>query len=155
MNAEHRTPNIEHRTGTGRTAAPGRKYDLEDRLLEYAAAILRLCDRIPRSVAGAYVAGQLVRSGVSPLYNHGEAESAESSRDFVHKLKICLKELRESFRALRLMRLSGLINDPDAIDPLLAETDELIRIFVASIRTAQSNMTREAESIDEYGAPGT
>ena len=101
------------------------------------------------------MAGQLVRSGVSPLYNHGEAESAESSRDFVHKLKICLKELRESFRALRLMRLSGLINDPDAIDPLLAETDELIRIFVASIRTAQSNMTREAESIDEYGAPGT
>jgi four helix bundle protein len=155
VNTEHRTSNTEHRTGTGTAPASVRKYDLEERLLEYAAAILRLCDRLPRSVAGAYVAGQLVRSGVSPLYNHGEAESAESSKDFIHKLKICLKELRESYRALRLIRLSGLIDDAESVGTLLSETDELIRIFVASIRTAQSNMTREAENPDEYGTSKT
>src|SRR5438132_13299886 len=75
------------------------QYDLEERLLDYAANIIRLVERMPDTRAGNHVAGQLLRSGTSPLPNYGEAQAAESRRDFVHKLKICHKELKES-RAL-------------------------------------------------------
>ena len=87
--------------------------------------------------------GQLLRSGCSPLFNHGEAQAAESPRDFVHKMKVCLKELRESERALRLVKKVPLADDLAQVESLLRETDELIRIFVASIRTAQNNQVRE------------
>ncbi len=79
-----------------------KKYDLEDRLLEYSAMIVRPTEEMDASKAGNYVGGQLLRSGISPLFNHGEAEAAESPKDFIHKLGVCLKELRESKRALRL-----------------------------------------------------
>ena len=74
----------------------GRKYNLEERLLQYAAAILRLVEQIPATRTGNHVGGQMLRAGTSPLANHGEAESAESPADFVHKLRLCLKELRET-----------------------------------------------------------
>ena len=114
-------------------------YDLEERLLEYAARIIRLAEHSTRSAAGQHVALQVLRSGTSPLANHGEAQEAESNRDFVHKLKICLKELRETQRWLRLIQRVPLVKKPDHVEPLLQETDELIRIFVASIKTAQKN----------------
>lgn len=78
-----------------------RKFDLEDRLLEYAAGIIHLVDGLPHTRAGNHVANQLLRSGTSPLPNHGETQAAESPEDFIHKLRICLKELRESFRWLQ------------------------------------------------------
>jgi four helix bundle protein len=112
------------------------EFDLEERLLEYATRIIRLVERLPNTRAGNHVAGQLLRSGTSALPNHGEAQAAESANDFVHKLKICLKELRETHRWLRLVQRVPLL-PPKQIDPLVQETDELIRIFVASIRTAQ------------------
>src|SRR2546427_5595158 len=112
------------------------KYDLEERLLEYAARIIRLIERLPNTRAGNHVAGQLVRSGTSPLPNHGEAQAAESAKDFVHKLKVCLKELRESYRWLLLIQRVPL-HKPKLVDPLVKETDELVRIFVRSIQTAQ------------------
>ena len=79
-------------------------FDLEDRLLEYSARIIRLGERLPNTRAGNHIAGQLLRSGISPLPNHGEAQAAESGNDFVRKLKISLKELRESYRWLRLIQ---------------------------------------------------
>ena len=94
-NAEHRTSNVERGE---RPRAMNGDYDLEKRLLEYSARIIRLVERLPNTRAGNHVAGQLLRSGTSPLPNHGEAQAAESANDFVHKLKICLKELRESYR---------------------------------------------------------
>ena len=112
-------------------------FDLEERLLDYAAAIMRLAERLPNTLAGRHVARQLLKSGTSPLPNHGEAQAAESPADFVHKLRICMKELRESFRWLRLIRRVPLVKEPDDVEWLLNETDELIRIFVASIQTAQ------------------
>jgi four helix bundle protein len=115
-----------------------KKYDLEDRLLEYAAAIIRLVERLPSTRAGNHVAGQLLRCGTSPLPNHGEAQSAESREDFVHKLSICHKELRESHRWLRLIKRVPLIQPASEVDSLIAETEELIRIFTTSIRTARS-----------------
>ena len=113
------------------------KYDLEERLLEYAARIIRLVEKLPDSRAGNHVAGQLLRSGTSPLPNHGEAQAAESRKDFVHKFKICHKELRESRRWLRLIQRAPLLK-PAQVQPLVDETEELIRIFAASLRTASS-----------------
>ena len=113
------------------------RYNLEDRLLDYAAMIVKLTEHLPATRAGNHIAGQLLRSGTSSLSNHGEAESAESMPDFIHKLRICLKEFRESKRWLRLIhKVLEPINQFD-IKSLLNETDELIRIFVASIKTAE------------------
>jgi four helix bundle protein len=114
-----------------------RKYDLEERLLEYAARICRLVEQLPRTRAGSHVAKPLLRSGTAPLPNHGEAQAAESPDDFIHKLRICLKEFRETKRWLLLIQRIPLIRSADKLDSLLLETEELIRIFVASIRTAE------------------
>lgn len=114
------------------------KFDLEERLLEYAAQIIRLTECLPNSRAGNHVAGQLLRSGTSPLSNHGEAQAAESRDDFIHKMSICLKELKESRRWLRLVARVPLLKPPERVDALLTETEELIRIFSKSIRTAKS-----------------
>ena len=115
------------------------RYDLEDRLLEYAAMIIRVAEHLPATRTGNHIAGQLLRSGTSPLSNHGEAEAAESRQDFIHKLSISLKELRESRRWLRLIH--KVVNSPSVpeLAAALTETDELIRIFSTSIRTAEKN----------------
>jgi four helix bundle protein len=114
-----------------------KKYDLEERLLEYSTSIVRLIEQLSNTRAGSHVASQLLRSGTAALPNHAEAQSAESPADFVHKLKICLKELRESFRWLLLIRRVPLVQKVDEVNSLISETDELIRIFVKSIKTAQ------------------
>jgi len=116
-------------------------YDLEERLLEYAARIIRLVERLPNTRAGNHIAGQLLRAGTSPLPNHGEAQAAESRRDFVHKMRICLKELRESLRWLRLVQRIPLLK-PARVETLATETDELVRIFRASIKTAAQRQAR-------------
>jgi four helix bundle protein len=123
-----------------------RRFDLEERLLDYAAAVIRLVEQLPDSRAGNHVAGQLLRSGTAPLPNHGEAEGAESRNDFVHKMGVSYKELRESWRWLRLIQRVPLLTDTHQLEPLLKETDELVRIFAASIRTARANVCREDET---------
>ena len=114
-----------------------KKYDLEDRLLTYAADVIRLTDRFTRSRAGVHVADQLLRSGTSPLSNHGEAQAAESRDDFIHKMSICLKELRESLRWLRLVIHVPLVKDVTEATRVLSETEQLVRIFKSSVRTAK------------------
>jgi four helix bundle protein len=118
-------------------------WDLEERLLAYSAAIVILTEKLVPTRAGSHVGGQLLRSGTSPYFNHGEAEAAESRRDFVHKLGVCLKELRESQRALRLIERVPLVDPPSTVVPLLKETDELIRIFKRSIQTAREKLAKE------------
>ena len=132
MNVERRTENEQPR------------YNLEERLLDYAAAIIRLSERLPRTRAGVHVAGQLLRSGTSPLPNHGEAQDAESVDDFIHKFKICLKELGETQRWLRLIKRVPLLRPESQVDALVTETDELIRIFKRSVQTARQNKVRRA-----------
>ena len=117
-----------------------KKYDLEDRLLAYAIRIVRVVESLPDTKAGHHVAGQLLRCGTSPLSNHGEAQSAESNLDFVHKLSICLKELHESRRWLLLAQRVPLVKPPSKLDELVAETNELIRIFAASIITVKARL---------------
>ena len=89
----------------------GRRYDLEERLLDFAVNVVELTDSLPNTRAGNHIAGQLLRCGTPPLSNHGEVEAAESRKDFLHKLRICLKELRETKRWLRLVsRLKNLVS---------------------------------------------
>jgi four helix bundle protein len=114
-----------------------RAFDLEDRLLDFAARIIRVRESMKPTPAGRHVGDQLLRSGTSPFANHGEAEGAESLNDFVHKLRICYKELRESRRWMRLAQRADLLDQPERLTPLLDEADELIRIFAASLRTAE------------------
>lgn len=123
-------------------ARGGRKFDLEERLLEFAARIIRLAESLPTTRAGNHVAGQLLRSGTSPLPNHAEAQAAESRKDFVHKLRICHKELREAYRWLLLCKRVPLVEPPCKLDPIIKETDELIAIFFSSIRTAKKASKR-------------
>ncbi len=105
--------------------------------------VIRLCDKLPNSRAGNHIAGQLLRSGTSALPNHGEAQAAESPADFIHKMKICLKELRESYRWLLLISRVPLIDENTEVKNIIVETDELIRIFVKSIQTAQKLKQQE------------
>lgn len=122
------------------------KYDLEDRLLEYATRIIRLVESFPSTLASRHVAGQLLRSGTNPLSQHGEAQAAESPEDFRHKMKVGLKELKETWRWLRLSKNVPLVKTPATLDPLLQETDELIRIFVTSIRTSATNSAKKSKN---------
>jgi len=115
------------------------KYNFEDRLLEYTSQILKIVEQLPNTKAGSHVFGQLLRSGTSPYPNHGEAQAAESPKDFIHKLRICLKELRETQRWLKLIRHIALIQKHELIANILLETEELIKIFVTSIKTAEKN----------------
>ena|ERR1700682_1983917 len=142
-NAERRTPNIEWggssvaETPNG-TYGARPKYDLEERLLTFTANIVRLADSLPSTKAGNHIASQLLRCGTSPLANHGEVEAAESRKDFLHKLRICLKELRETWWWLRLIGRLELADVPE-LRASLSEVEELIRIFAASVRTTQKN----------------
>lgn len=139
---EHQTSNIERRipTDDGNGAKPERRvFDLEKRLLDFASIVIDVSESLPRTRAGNHVAGQLLRSGTSPYSNHGEAESAESTDDFIHKLKICLKELRETKRWFGLIHLKCWLRTNKELLLALNEVEELIRIFVASIRTASKN----------------
>ena len=115
-------------------------YDLEERLLRYSTRIIRIVEQLTNTKAGHHVAGQLLRSGTSPYPNHGEAQAAESQKDFIHKLRISLKELRETQRWLKLVQRVPLIKNTDLLSDILQETEELIKIFVASIKTAEKKL---------------
>ena len=138
--AQRQTPNAKRQTSNERAAdGAGRVFDLEERLLEYAARVIRLVDSLFSTKSATHVGGQLLRSGTSPLSNHGEAQAAESIEDFIHKLKICLKELHESQRWMRLIQKTPLVAKPRRMDPLIDESVQLIRIFSKSLQTAEAN----------------
>jgi len=123
-----------------------KKYDLEDRLIEFAALVIKIAENLKNSRAGNHIAGQLVRSGTSPSLNYGEAQSAESLSDFIHKFKILLKELRETRVALKIVKRVPLINDIELVDKGLIECNELISIFVKSIDTAKKNTKKNKDN---------
>ena len=115
-------------------------FDLEERLIDYAVRIIAVAESLPTTKAGQHVSGQLLRSGTSPAPNYGEAQSAESRSDFIHKVKIALKELRESLVWLKIIVKTGMIKPSEKLGPLLVETDELISILFASASTAKRNL---------------
>ncbi len=116
-----------------------RKYDLEERLIDFAVEIIWITENLSNTKPGNHISGQLVRSGTSPALQYGEAQSAESRNDFIHKLKILLKELRETRVALKIINKAKLSNDVNRIEKAFTECNELISIFVKSIETTKKN----------------
>ena len=119
--------------------AQEREFDLQDRRVDYAVRIIKLCEALPDSKTGKPIGSQILRSGTAPAPNHGEAQSAESRADFVHTLKVALKELRETETWLKSIARAQLIKLASTLEPLQQETNELISIRFRSIETAKKN----------------
>ena len=114
-----------------------KEYDLEGRLIDFAVRIIEVGRALPKTRVGNHIAGQLVRCGTSPAPNYGEAQGAESRSDFIHKMKVCLKELRETRVWLVMIVRAGLVKPASKLDSLIDENNQLISIFVKSIQTAR------------------
>src|SRR5689334_12949455 len=112
-----------------------KKFDLENRLIEFASNVLDIAEMLPKTLAGDHLASQVIRSGTSPCLQYGEAQSAESRNDFIHKMKIALKELRETLNCLRLIKIKSWSPEKE-LQSCLNENNQLISIFVKSIDTA-------------------
>jgi len=119
-----------------------RQYDLQDRLVDFAVRIIKLSEALPDTKAGKHVSTQILRSGTAPAPNYGEAQSAESRADFIHKLKVALKELRETEIWLKIIARAEMVNPTSLMEPLLQETDELIAILFKSVETAKKSKLR-------------
>ena len=117
-------------------------FDLEDRLIDFAVRIINAAESLPKTKVANHIAGQLIRCGTSPAPNYGEAQSAESRADFIHKMKICLKELRETRVWLLMIVRAKLIKPVSKLDSMIQESNELISIFVTSIRTAKKGKNK-------------
>ncbi len=124
-----------------------RKYDLEERLIDFAVLVIPITENLYNTRAANHIAGQLVRSGTSPALHYGEAQSAESRADFIHKLKILLKELRETKNELRIFEKIPFADKLGNMGKALTECNELISIFMKSVETTKKNM--EAEKRDK------
>jgi four helix bundle protein len=111
------------------------KYDLQKRLVDYSASIILNIDIIRKNYSGDHLSKQLIRSVTSAALNYGEAQSAESRRDFIHKMKLCLKELRESQINLQILNGANLIDDSIVYKEIADECNELVAIFTTSIKT--------------------
>jgi len=110
--------------------------ELQRRLISFAAKILAVCSKLHRTSEGRHIANQILRSGTATAANYGEARGAESRSDFIHKLRIVLKELNETAVWLQLIDETSLLS-AELIRPILAENQELCRIIAASIKTAR------------------
>ncbi len=111
-------------------------FDLEERLISHAVRVIRLAEALPATAVGNHVRVQILRCGTSPGPNYAEAQAAESRADFIHKLKIVLKELREVRVWLRMILKAGLVKPSTILEPLIQETEELVAIFTKSLKTA-------------------
>ena len=117
------------------------KYDLQERLVKFSASIILNVGGLNKNFASEHLIKQLIRSSTSSALNYGEAQSAESRRDFVHKMKICLKELRESQVNLQVLKEAQLINDLEEFEKITQECKELVAIFTSSIKTSISKIS--------------
>lgn len=117
--------------------------DLEERLIDFAVLVIEICENLKISYASNYYGNQLIRSSGASALNYGEARSAEFPKDFVHKMGICLKELRESFNCIKIINRAKLYNgNHKDLEKALDENNQLISIFVSSIKTSKSNNSK-------------
>jgi four helix bundle protein len=116
--------------------------DLSERLWEFAASVGRIVDALPETRLGRHVAGQLVRCGTSAAPNYDESGAAESREDFVHKLSVALKELRESRGWLRFIAKAKLLPAP-SMSVSIDESEQLCRILGKSIFTAKTGRAND------------
>jgi len=116
-----------------------REFDLEERLVDFAVRVIRTAESLPKTKIGNHISGQLIRSGTSPASNYGEAQAAESRADFIHKMGVALKELRETRIWILIIMKAKLIKPVSKLGALSDENNQLISIFVKSIGTAKQN----------------
>ncbi|WP_338731281.1 four helix bundle protein [Mangrovimonas cancribranchiae] len=116
------------------------KYNLQQRLVEFSALLISNVDIFKNNFASQHLLKQLIRSVTSSALNYGEAQSAESKKDFVHKMKVCLKELRESQVNLQIIEKSDLIKNKESFTLIINECNELVAIFTASIKTTKTKI---------------
>ena len=121
-----------------------KEFNLEDRLIDFAVRILHLAGSLPKTKAGNHIGGQLIRCGTAPAPNYGEAQDAESRADFIHKMKVSLKELRETRIWLLIIGKANLLKPASKLEPLIDESNQLISIFVASVKTAKQNKRKNS-----------
>lgn len=126
-----------------RSVSQSQADELEQRLIDFAVRIVKLSASLPRTSAGKHIAGQILRSGTSPAPNYGEARGAESRADFVHKVRIVLKELNETSIWLRVIHRSQMLKDELLVN-IMSENTELCRIFTASLKTARTTLKTDA-----------
>jgi len=119
------------------------KRTLEERLINFAVLAVEIANTMPDTRAANHLSGQLLRSGTSPALNYGEAQSGESRKDFIHKMQIALKELRETFVCLKIIHRTKQYASKEKLELALAENNELIAIFVKSVETAKKNNEKE------------
>lgn len=112
-----------------------KKYDLQKRLVAYSALVISNVDILKKNFATDHLLKQLIRSVTSSALNYGEAQAAESKRDFIHKMKICLKELRESQVNMQILEKSNLVENIVVFESIIKESNELVAIFTTSIKT--------------------
>jgi four helix bundle protein len=139
-----KTPNAQHRTSKAelkKSRPNSAQWSTANVECGLNRSFVELTKSLPNTRAGSHIAGQVLRCGTSPLSNHGEVEAAESRKDFLHNLRICLKELRETKRWLRLVSRLKKLGEPANLQACLNEAEELIRIFAASVKTAEKNAT--------------
>jgi len=116
-----------------------RKYDLEERLANFTCRMIDVAEALPNTRVGNYIAGQLIRSCHSPAFNYGEAQAAESRNDFIHKMRVVLKELKECRTTLKIIVKKELIKPVKKLQNIFKETEELIAIVGKSVETAENN----------------
>ena len=118
------------------------KIDLVERLTDFSVSIINIAEKLPNTRPGNYLAGQMIRSGTSPALHYGEAQDAESNQDFIHKIKVVLKELRETSIALLIIKKLNIYKNLGTLESTMDESNQLISIFVASVKTAKSKITK-------------
>lgn len=116
-----------------------RVYDLEDRFIAFSARVVDVVESLPKTRAANYIAGQLIRCGLAPALLYAEAQAAESPDDFIHKMKVVLKEIKETRVCLKLIIKKAMIKPPKRLSLLQTECEELIKITATSIETARRN----------------
>lgn len=113
---------------------------LEQRLIDFAVTAIKISNALPNTIAGRHFGGQIVRSGSAPALLYAEARGAESDKDFVHKMSIALKELRETHVNQRIIKKGNLLKSVIDIDASIDENNQLISLFNASVKSLRKKI---------------
>ena len=119
-----------------------KNFDLEDRLIDFSIMVSGIIDKLPQDKFVNHLSSQLLRSSTSVALNYGEAQGAESLRDFIHKMRVVLKELNESKVCLKLILKKSTYDPSSELGNTINESKELIAIFIKSIETAERNQNK-------------
>lgn len=127
-----------------------KKFDLEERLIEFTCNMIDVVEALPNSRAGNYIAGQLIRSCHSPAFNYAEVQAAESANDFIHKMSVVLKEIKECRTALRIIYRREMLIEKTVLTKMINEAEELSAIVGKSISTARNNLKNRLAAKNEH-----